>query len=154
MAFPAGTITTEDAWKEFRALATRLRRMALKLRIQSAAGETGRTSYINLQKALHAALGRWTFLIAAVPALEAYARDQINNPTLDLAAEYVLMRDATTSLRDWIFANMPRAPSDEVLTHKVGIDGRPIEQTFTVAQTAAFRVEVDAFVLTIVPLPT
>lgn len=149
MAFPASTVTAEQAWNGIRDRAVRLKSQVQTIRDSSAAGDTGRTSYIGLQRSLDRAVSTWN-AFASVPGLQAYARDQIDDATLDLAAEFVAMRDAAIALRNWIFANMPRdAGTGAVLLHTVGQDGAQIELTVTAAQTAGFRSAADVFLLTI-----
>jgi len=149
MAFPASAVTKAEAWDDIRHAANRIKGVTQNLRNASAAGATGRTSYVSLQKRLDDTVERWNVL-AATPQLQAYARDQIEDPTLDLAAEYVAMRDAATALRDWIFANIPTdAATGAVLLRVIDATGESVELTFTSAQASGFRTQADAFLATI-----
>ncbi len=152
--FPAGTITTQEAWTSLCVSALRTRKRTKTLSDKSAVGDTGRTSYPRLQQQLDDALEKWAELVV-VPGLEDYAKDQINLPQLNLGNEYVAMRDAAIILRDWIFANTARDPVSGADLEKITDQaGDPTELTYTTVQTAGFRVEADAFIATIEPTAT
>ena len=149
MAFPASTITQSTAWASITGAALRIKSQVETLRNLSAAGDTGRTSYVALQRQLDNTVENWN-TASAVPGLEAYARDQINDQALNLTAEFIAMRNAALALRDWIFNNIPTdSGSGAALLRTVGADGEMIELTFTTGQTAGFRTQADAFVATI-----
>jgi hypothetical protein len=78
-----------------------------------------------------------------------YARDQFNNPALDIAAEFSAMQAAADSLRGWIDANFPRHASGALLMETCAADGTRSNMTFTSAELAAFRTQADAFIATI-----
>lgn len=146
MAFPASTITLDKAWSDFRRAALRAKHLTQNLRDESAAGVTTRERYYNLRQNLNDSLNEWAALLASTTGLQAYARDQLEDQALDLSAEYVAMRDAVTSLRDWIDANIPTdAGSGAVLLREP--DGTLL--TFTTAQTSGFRTQADAVILAI-----
>jgi len=149
MAFPASTLTTQDAWDEMRKLAIRAKSAAGVLSVDSLAGDTNRDRYVRLQRILDQIIDRW-LILQAVPGLEAYARDQINDPVLNLQAEYIAMRDAGIALRSWIFSNIPiDSGSGAALLYSVDADGNQISLTFSTAQTTTFRTNVTTFVATI-----
>ena len=149
--FPAGTITTQEAWTNLCAIALRMRKRTVTLRDASAAGETGRTSYPLLQQQLDDALEKWAELVTT-PGLEDYARGQINTPQLDLGVEYTTMRNGAATLKNWIFANAARDPvSGADLEKTTDEAGDSTELTYTTAQTVGFRTEADAFIATIKP---
>ena len=149
MAFPASTVTKQIAWERITKRAVSVRGLAQRLRNQSAAGATERQEYLNLQKQLDLAVVEWDSA-SGTPGLQAYARDQIDDPTLNLVAEYQAMRAATITLRDWIFTNIPRdAGSGAVLTHTVDQAGDRIALTVSTAATQTFRDAADVFLVTI-----
>jgi hypothetical protein len=76
-----------------------------------------------------------------VPELVAFAKTAKRDQGIDVAAEFVAMRAAAVTLRDWIVANVP-APT-------IGPSGYYENQTFTVAQTAPLRTRIATFVATI-----
>ena len=144
MTFPASTVTLEQAWSLVRTIANKAKTAATNLSAESAAGDTVRERYVTLRNQLQSAIDNWDTL-SATPGLQAYARDQINNPLLDLAAEFLAMRNAAVTLRDWIDVNLPTGTGGAVLVEQ--IDGTPL--TFTSVQTAQFRTEANAFTATI-----
>ena len=149
MAFPASTVTLEEAWSSIRSIALKLRIQVQALRDASAAGATGRNSYINLQRQLDQAVQQWNTL-SATPGLQAYARDQISEPTLNLSAEFVAMRDSADALRGWIFSNIPRdGASGAVLIYTVDESGNRSELTVSSNAASGFRTQADTFLATI-----
>jgi hypothetical protein len=149
MAFPASTETKERAWKALRAAAVRIEAAVQSLYDQSLAGPTSREGYLNLQRQLSESLDIWA-LAAGVPGLQAYARDQVDNPTLDLVAEYIAMRDAAIGLRVWIFNNIPRdAGSGAVLTHTISLEGVRSDLMVSSAAVGPFRQQADTLLAAI-----
>ncbi len=149
MAWPASQQTIADAFDLSNREALRIKGRVQKIRDLSTAGPLGRQSLLDLQRALDISVSRWN-QAAGVPGIQAYARDQFNDQTLNVPSEFTTMRNAATSLRDWINANFPRASgSNAVEVYTVGTDGVRTELTFSVAQLAAFRTEADLFTATI-----
>lgn len=147
MAFPASQQTLEDALVSVRNTAVKLRGAVQTLRNQSAAGDTNRSDYTNLQRSITVSLQQWD-QAAAVPGLSAYAQSQYNDGTLDIAAEYTAMRASAVALRQWVFDNIPKQGSSPLL-YTIDLEGALTNMTVTPAQTAGFRTEADVFLATI-----
>ncbi len=147
MAFPASTITKKQAWETLTGHANAIKGKVQELRDASAAGDTNRFRYVDLQKQIDIVIGLWT-TAAAVPNLEEYARDQVDDNTLDLPAEYTAMRTAAIALRLWLFNNIPTSGGGVVL-YSTGLDGLKTPLSFTTAATAGFRTEADTFTASI-----
>lgn len=145
MAFPASTLTLEAGWSDFRALALTVKRKTTQLRDLSAAGTTDRVLYVKLRGILDNAVTQWAAILAETSGLQAYARDQLEDQSLDLSAEYTAMRNAAIALRDWLDANIPTGAGGAVLERQ--IDDTPL--VFTSGQTAGFRTEADTLIATI-----
>lgn len=142
MAFPASTITQQQAWDGIRQRAIRMKDQAQSLSDASGAGATELGRYVGLQRNLDQTVDWWN-TASGTPGLQAYARDQISDQTLDLVGEFTAMRDAALTLRDWIFNNLP--------AYTIGVDaeGNTSEPTVTPAQTSGFRTAVATFTATI-----
>ena len=137
MAFPATQITLEAAWSKIRARAVKIKANTQALVDASAAGDTQRSAYVSLMQLLTQTIDDWAGA-ASTPGLQPYARDQVSDPTLDLQAEYLAMRTAAISLRDWIGANLPKS-GDALLEYSIDSLGNRTALTLTTAQTAGFR---------------
>lgn len=96
----------------------------------SASGNITITEAKLFRKVIDGVITEWD-VYASTPGLAQYAKDQLNDQTYDIVAEYNAMRTAAIALRDWLDANIPAEPS------------------YTPAQTAGFRTAADAFLATI-----
>jgi len=148
MSYPASIQTTHDAFASINNTAIRIKQRVIAVRNASAAGPIPRQEVLNLQLDLDRASDVFT---APKPAgLVQYTKDQFNDQTLDVVAEFTTMNNAAIQLRDWIFNNFPRdAGSGAVLAATVDQDGNRVELTFSTAQLATFRTHCDTFVATI-----
>lgn len=131
MAFPASSYTKDRAWREICSLAIGMRDAVQVLRDKAAAGSTSLADYIRLHTKLVAGLNAWSVLVQT-PGLQAYAQDAINDPALDLVAEYQAMRSATVAVRDWISTN-----------------GEGTGLVVTTTESAGFLVVADAMIATV-----
>ena len=149
MAFPASTVSAEQAWDTIRRGAVRLSGTVTALRNASAAGDTEVPRYVQLHRLLVETIDEWD-AVSSTPGLQAYARDQIDNQALDLAAEFTAMRNAAIALRDWIFTNLPTdSVTGAVAQYIVDAQSAVTSVTVSTAQTATFRTNADALLTTI-----
>ena len=85
-----------------------------------------------------------------IPGIAAYAQAQLNDPALDVAAEFTAVVDAIETLRVWIVANFPVGTGGALLYHTLNEStGELVNMQFTVAQLATFRSEADVLLATI-----
>jgi ribosomal protein L14 len=84
---------------------------------------------------------------AATPGIVDYARDQKNNQSLDVAAEFTAMRNALANAISWVDTNFPAA-GGYIQSHQIS-GGTVTERAFTPAQTAGFRTVLNAVIATI-----
>ena len=148
MTFPANTLSLATALSRATTHARRTKDSVTSLRNASAAGPTGRRIYLELQKQLDTAINEWATLMS-IPGLAAYAQNEYG-AGLNIATEFVAMRNAAITLRDWINSNFPRdAGTGAVLIYTVNSNGDFTELTLTSAQTAGFRTQCDAYIATI-----
>ena len=152
MAFPATSTTNHDAWLEITRTAQNIKDRVQSLRDLSASSSVPRQFFIQQQAALTEALNSWSAIIAASDnaALQEYARGQVNDPTLNIVAEYVAMRDAAIDLRQWIFDNMPKdAGTGAALTFTTTLEGTTAPITVSTVQSQVYRDKADVFLATI-----
>lgn len=148
MAFPASLSVLQTEFSQALYTAQALKQNAQGLRNASAAGPVTRGAILELWRQLGAALVIWN-RASTTPGMAAYAREQFNNPALDISAEFSAMTAAADGLRAWLDANFPRHASGAVLLETVAADGTRSNMTFTTAELAQFRTQADAFIATI-----
>lgn len=85
-----------------------------------------------------------------IPGIAAYAQAQLNDPALDVAAEFTAVVDAIETLRVWIVANFPVGAGGALLYHTLNEStGELVNMQFTIAQLATFRSEAAVLLATI-----
>lgn len=152
MAFPSDIGSHQDdlakAWAMLRSFAAAVKRDAETVRASSFAGPIGSSAILGWLTRLadyRAELVRY----AAVPGLAAYAQAQINNPSLDITAEWTAMRNQMDAARDWAVANFPKDGNAWLLASQFNAQGRTTDRQFSTAALAAFRTQLDSLIATI-----
>lgn len=148
MAWPASTQSLDNAFTVTNNTAIQLKGQAQSLRDNSVSNDTLRVNLISLQRNLDRGITRWNEA-RVLPGIVEYVRDQFNDPTMDVAAEFNSMVNAAISLRDWIYTNMPTGADGAILERVVNADGTYTDLVFTSAQLQTFRTEADTFITTI-----
>jgi hypothetical protein len=85
---------------------------------------------------------------AATPGILQYARDQKDNQTLDVVAEFNALVGLIDDLIAWIGTNFPKDANGYLLAQTLG-PTKPVDRTFTVAQTAGLRTQLDLLIAAI-----
>jgi hypothetical protein len=151
MAFPSTVGTKPDtlanAWEGSRQVAGAIKTHAQTLRAQSLAGPVSSSSLLGFLVAVAEAKTRLN-VYSAVPGLAAYAQEQVDDPTLNIAAEFGALVDALDDIRDWGIANFP-ASGGYLLAVQFTADGRTTDRQFSTAALATFRTQLDALIATI-----
>lgn len=147
MAFPATQRSLALALSDARSIAVRVKDVTQTIRDIAASGPVVRERLINHMRALSQAVAQWD-QIAAVPGIAQYARDQFDDQTLDIAAEFAAMRAEAVSLRDWIFANFPKQGS-AWLTVSYDVNGTEAKLTIPQASLTEYVARCDALLATI-----
>jgi len=75
--------------------------------------------------------------LAATPGLAQYAKDQVNDPAYDIAAEFTAMRNAMVLARDNLIALFPKDGSGFLLYQTLNADGTVATRNFTAAQVSS-----------------
>lgn len=128
------------------------RAAALKTYVQSvrnasAAGPISGNVIVELYLRLVADKARFD-AIAATPGIGQYAKDQYNDDTYDVAAEFTAMVNAITAVGTWINTNFPKDAGGYILKDQLTASGVDV-RTFSTASLATFRTQLDSLIATI-----
>jgi hypothetical protein len=149
MAFPSSTGTVQDslaqAWATARNTASSIKGRAQALSTQAAAGSIGSSAILDFATYLADAKIALT-KAAQTGGIAAYAQAQINDPNIDIAAEFTAMMGAIDTTTAWVVDNFPKDGSGFLLARsfQAGSTGRTVDRQFTPAQTATLRTALDA----------
>ncbi len=99
MAYPASQTAAADAFAQINRTAISVKAQATDLSTRSAAGPIPRHEVLELQRVCASAASRLQQL-STTPGLVAYAREQLDQPALDVAGEFAAMRSALIGLGD------------------------------------------------------
>lgn len=83
------------------------------------------------------------------PGLNAYAKVYFDDTTLDIQAEFVVLRDAIDATRDWFFANMPKNGQNFLLVEQIAANGSLTFRQFSQEQLATLVTQLNALSATI-----
>jgi hypothetical protein len=145
MAFPSDTaLDIETAWVNLRASAGRMKATASSY---SAASSLTRKQVLDFGNALADYLAQFNSY-TAVPGLGAYAKTQVNDPNLDIAAEYNTMRTQLQATQDWIVANFP-ATGGELRVYTFDVNKRFADVLLTAPQLSSFKTQLNALIATV-----
>ncbi len=149
MAFPASQPIPAAGLLRAQTTALSVKTLLERINADSLAGDVPRTKLISVMGQLNASI---TILndAAAIPGVAQYAKDQFNDQSFDIAAEFTTMVAAITTLRDWIFSNFPKdTGSGAWLAQLFNNAGVATELSFTTAELADYRTNADAVIATI-----
>lgn len=118
------------------------------LRVKSVAGTANAMDIMRQGTILADALD-WFAIARATPGIGPYAQEQVNDPTLDLAAEFTAMVNSITTCRNWIVNNVPRDAGGFFLGVTILSSGRYQWRVFTAAQLSGLVTQLDAVITTI-----
>ena len=135
----------DDVYKQLKGSWREIRAQAARMRAAAAAGPVSFTQVREYYETLGAQI---TFCETAVakfgaPVLQAYARAQEDSTTYNPATEYTVMRTAANAVTAHIATALPANSA-----HTVS-NGRVVEPSFTIAQTATLRGLLDALIATL-----
>ena len=152
MPFPSNQGTKADdlarAWDLARNTAGQVKVAAQRVRNDSASAPIDATRILNLANVLGNARGSLS-RAAAVPGIAAYAQEQVNDPSLDVANAFVQMQAQITAVMNWILAAFPADVNGYLLYVRVDSNGVLSYRTFDSAATAGLRTQLDALIATI-----
>lgn len=152
MAFPSSSgtraETLESAWGGARATATKVKQMAQQMRAASLAGPVQAQQLLDFLVQLATMRERFT-VYAAVPGIGAYAQAQMNDNTLNVAAEFNGMTTAMDNVRNWMIAAFPKNANGYLLARQFDGAGRTTDRAFSTAELADFRTQLDGLIASI-----
>lgn len=152
MSFPSdgGTLKfgLSEAWQGIRRAASQIKQSATTLRDSSAAGSVASRAILNFVNLLRDKRVEMA-AFAAVPGLAAYAQEQVDDPTLDIAAEYTAMVAAVDATITWVVDNFPKDANGWLLARTLTAQGQLQDRMFTTVALANLRTELDALIATI-----
>jgi hypothetical protein len=115
-------------------LTTQLRSMVKATRDQSVVGVVGQAKLRHIKRRIDEVIVEWDAIVASGGAgLVQYVKDQNQNQTINLGAEYNATKNAAQAVANWIDANIPA------------------EATYDTAFMAGYRAVADAFEATLTP---
>lgn len=145
MAYPTDTL--DRVLDRLDERVARVKINASAVRTESLAGPVGSTRILGLYTLLRSDHTEITAL-SQTPGLATYVQQQKNNPTMDVVAEFTTMLNTLTTVVNWIAANFPKDANGFLLAQTLGAD-RPVDRTFTTAELAGLRTQLDALIATI-----
>lgn len=153
MAFPATggasfPLTLDVAWTKARDTAANIKSQAVSLNAQITAGPVSSQVVINATSFL-ANLNLTLTQCAAVPGIAAYAQQQVNNPTLDVAGSFSAMQSALVTVVTWVMTNFPKDVNGNLLAIQFNGSGQLVWTSFTQAQLAGLATLLTALSATI-----
>lgn len=154
MTFPSNTGTKQDdlamAWARARTTAASIKSRATALRNAAQAGSIGSSAILDFATMLadaKLALQR----SASTGGIAAYAQEQVNDNTINVATEFSTMMASLDSITSWITINFPKDGNGFLLAVQFAGDGtgRTTDRQFTAVQTAGLRTALDSLIATI-----
>ncbi len=153
MTFPSNSGTRQDnldvAWNTARATAGNIktRTTALRTMLNSNTGSSAILTYATFLADARLILQK----VATTPGIAAYAQQQINDGSINIAAEFTAMVSALDAVVSWIVTNFPKDGSGFLLATQFdgANNGRTTDRQFTTVQTAGLRPALDNLLATI-----
>lgn len=140
MAFPGNSVTSlAGKWDLITSHTGTLKNRCVALNAKAA---ITRVEVLVFQNQLADTLDSLATLIAnaTTNGLLEYAREQVNNPSLDLTAEYNAMRTQLIACQDWVVANFP-ATTGELRVYSFDGNKRYANVDLTAGQLSAFKTQ-------------
>ena len=147
MAFPASVQTQADALAELRRFVIQMKQRAENRSAALNAGNVSGAYIIAMLEDLKYAITLFN-ATQSVSGISGYAQDQYSDPGLDIAAEFLSMKNAAIAARDWIIANIPEN-NGYILIRSIDTDGSLIDRQFTPTQTAGLKTLLDTLAATV-----
>ncbi len=147
MVFPASTQILAASLLEAVGLASQAKRYAESIRDLTSAGPVSANQILPILSHMKDVITRWT-MIAALPGMAQYAKDQYDDQNINIVGEFAAMKQAAIDVRDWVINNFPSS-GGYIQKDTLEADGAIKVRTFTSADTAGLRVALAAFISTI-----
>ena len=144
--FPGnGKTTLRTSWDGITERAARIKQTAASLVASASITRRAVLDYANSLADSLAVLDSYV----ATPGLLAYARNELNDATIDLAAEFTTMRTQLVATQDWIVANFPKDASNNLSVYAFDANKRFADVNLTAGQLSAFKTQLNLLIGTI-----
>jgi hypothetical protein len=144
MAFPgSGSTSLATTWANLQGAAGRVKDRSAFLSAQST---LTRRHVLEHQNYLLDIRGQME-VFAAAPGIQPYAQNEINDPSLNLATEYVAMRNAIDTLLAWGVTNFPNT-SGELRVYTFASQ-RVTDINLTGGELSAYKTQLNNLIATI-----
>lgn len=147
MAFPTSTQTKADALAAVIRTAKNIKTYAQNQKAFLANNSASSNAVLGVMFEIRSAMEKWN-QAKTVPGIGDYAKDQLNDPSLDIAAEFTNMVNAAQGVIDWIDNNFPKDANGYLLSRKI-VNASIEFRQFTPAQTQGLRDQLDILIATI-----
>jgi hypothetical protein len=149
MSFLVSTQTLSQAWEDAQNIARAMSAGAAAQKDASLTGPVAGSRILSFERELRGYRDRLD-AISTLSGIAAYVSGLPNTPAgYNVTTEFNNMRTQLLAVIQWIRDNFPKdATNTYLLERSWGADG-PVERTFTTAQLANYRTQLDALVVAI-----
>lgn len=147
MALITAQVTKNKAYEAILLKAAHVKQLSQRLSAQSASTGLTADQIVGYASSLKQAQDLFAQM-TATPGLAQYAKDLQEDQNYEIVTEYQTMNTQITATLVWISANLPSSTFGHDII-RIEADGSPTWRSFTPAQTAGFRTELDALAATI-----
>lgn len=149
MAWPASSAYLLDAYQRANGAARSIKDLTAELVSESTAGDVERVRILAYYRYLISTINTLNSA-KAVPGIAAYARVQLDDPSIDVAVEFNAMVAGATGLKTWIETTFPTGAGGALLIKTLNTSTGALENmVFTPAQLSGFRTEAAVLLVTI-----
>lgn len=136
---PFRTDGLSKAYQKAQNEAIRVKSFATQARAALLAGSVSANAVIQIMTNLKSSIEVWDS-VSSLPGIAQYARDQEDDQTYDVVAEFLAMRTQAVAARDWVITNFPKSAGDFIEKDTLEADGAITVRQFTPAQTTGLQV--------------
>ena len=116
----------------------RVKAFATQARNALIAGNISANAVIQIMSNLKSTIEVWDS-VSSLSGIAAYARDQEDDQTYNVVAEFLAMRNGAVAVRDWVITNFPKSAGGFIEKDTLESDGAISVRVFTPAQTAGLQ---------------
>ncbi len=120
--------------------AIRVKTFSTSARNALLAGVVSANAVIQIMTNLKSSVEVWD-TVSSLPGMGQYAKDQEDDQTYDVVAEFLAMRNAAVACVDWVFDNFPKDSASPfyILKDQLETDGAITVRQFSTAQTVGLQ---------------
>ena len=144
MAFRATNILPQKGYDQAKKIATQLKNFSTKRSADLVGGGSSDTvlGTVDTMRLFNEQLNA----VASIPGIGDYAKAQEDDPTYDVAAEFIALLALIDAVITEVVSTFPVDGSGFLLAYTISPDGTQIPRTFNVAAVADLRTALDAVV--------